>query len=340
MSKTMDIEAKERNTTVDFLKFVAIILVVVGHIMVSLYPENYNENLIFKICYSFHMPLFIFIGGGLTALKTDEKLSQFEWIIKCFKRLIVPYVIWNIVYCLLDGRIDFINALFIEPVLWYLINLFICDLVLFISVHTKKMKYLTLAGACILFLALYGLFREGNLVIKNMAMFFPFYLAGHMIFRSKDKAWVLFLKKYLWLGALLYPVLMVFFTYKQYDLVISKVQSALGISSFGGLIHIAALFYNHVVVAAFGIMFAWFIADVLSRADFLKRPIGKTAYIGRYTMFIYILEGITSYVIDGNFTNNMLISGLGLLFIRLAFPLLTAYILSYIPKVRVVLFGQ
>ena len=64
MSKTMDIEAKERNTTVDFLKFVAIILVVVGHIMVSLYPENYNENLIFKICYSFHMPLFIFIGGG------------------------------------------------------------------------------------------------------------------------------------------------------------------------------------------------------------------------------------------------------------------------------------
>ena len=55
---------KERNIVVDVLKAVAIILVVIGHVMASLYPENHNENLIFKICYSFHMPLFIFVGGG------------------------------------------------------------------------------------------------------------------------------------------------------------------------------------------------------------------------------------------------------------------------------------
>ena len=59
-----NLKLKERNIIIDLLKSVAIILVVVGHIMVSLYPENYNENLIFKICYSFHMPLFIFVGGG------------------------------------------------------------------------------------------------------------------------------------------------------------------------------------------------------------------------------------------------------------------------------------
>lgn len=59
-----NLKLKERNIIIDLLKSAAIILVVVGHIMVSLYPENYNENLIFKICYSFHMPLFIFVGGG------------------------------------------------------------------------------------------------------------------------------------------------------------------------------------------------------------------------------------------------------------------------------------
>ncbi len=64
MSEIIDIKAKERNITIDLLKFAAIILVVVGHIMVSLYPENCDDKLLFKICYSFHMPLFIFIGGG------------------------------------------------------------------------------------------------------------------------------------------------------------------------------------------------------------------------------------------------------------------------------------
>lgn len=54
----------QRNQILDILKAVAIFLVVVGHVTVSLYPENYNEELIFKVCYSFHMPLFIFIGGG------------------------------------------------------------------------------------------------------------------------------------------------------------------------------------------------------------------------------------------------------------------------------------
>ena len=72
----------------------------------------------------------------------------------------------------------------------------------------------------------------------------------------------------------------------------------------------------------------------------MKKPVKIAAYIGQYTMFIYILEGMTSFFINGNFMNNMLISGLGLLFIRLAFPLLAAYLLSYIPKVRDILFGQ
>lgn len=281
-----------------------------------------------------------FRWGGVTAFKSDEKIMQIKWIYNCFKRLMIPYFIWTAIYCLIGRRTDFLNALFLDPVLWYLINLFICDFILFISVHTKKMKNLTLIGFYILFFALYGVFRDGNLVIKNIALFFPFYLAGHIIFRSKEKPWVKYLKKYMWIGAILYPFSMIFFTYKQYDLVIAKIQSLLGITSYGGLIHMVVLFYNHFIVAPLGIMFVWFIVDSFSRMSLLKTPMEKISYIGQYTMFIYVLEGMTSYVFDGNFTSNMLISGVLLLFIRLAFPLLIAYLLSYIPKVRVVLFGQ
>ena len=342
MDPTLEVNSKlkERNIVIDALKAVAIILVVIGHVMVSLYPENYNENILFKICYSFHMPLFIFVGGGVTAYKSDEKIMQIKWIYNCFKRLMIPYFIWTAIYCLIGRRTDFLNALFLDPVLWYLINLFICDLILFISVHTKKMKNLTLICFYILFFALYGVFRDGNLVIKNIALFFPFYLAGHIIFRSKEKPWVKYLKKYMWIGAILYPFSMIFFTYKQYDLVIAKIQSLLGITSYGGLIHMAVLFYNHFIVAPLGIMFAWFIVDLLTQVNFLKKPITTVSYVGRYTMFIYVLEGMSSYIIAGNFANNMLISGIILVIIRMTIPLVVAYILSFVPKLRLILFGQ
>lgn len=68
MDKQLKAVSSYRNQTLDILKAAAIFLVVVGHVMVSLYPDNSNEKLIFKICYSFHMPLFIFIGGGTNSI--------------------------------------------------------------------------------------------------------------------------------------------------------------------------------------------------------------------------------------------------------------------------------
>lgn len=147
-------------------------------------------------------------------------------------------------------------------------------------------------------------------------------------------------KKYMWIGAILYPFSMIFFTYKQYDLVIVKIQNLLGIASHGGLIHMVVLFYNHFIVAPLGIMFVWFIVDSLSRMSLLKTPMEKISYIGQYTMFIYVLERLTSYVVDGNFANNMLICGIILVIIRMTIPLIVAYILSFVPKLRLILFGQ
>ena len=340
MTTQLTEKPSQRNQTLDVLKSVAIFMVVVGHVMVSLYPENYNEKFIFKICYSFHMPLFIFLAGGVTAFKTNDVIMHVQWIFRCFKRLMIPYFIWTVIYCLIDQRFDFLNVLLSDPILWYLINLFVCDLILFFSVHTGKIKYVTLVGSYIIFFVLYGLLKDSNLVIKNVAMFFPFYLSGHVIFRSKEKTWVKYLKKYLWIGALLYPVSMMFYTYKQYDLVIAKVQGLLGINSYGGLIHITALFYNHFVVATLGIMFIWFIIENITKINILKPVISKIAFIGQYTMFIYVLEPAVSYVVDGNFMNNTLLSGTLLVIIKMFCPLLIAYILSYIPKIRTFLFGQ
>lgn len=69
----------KRDKTIDILKGTAIILMVLGHVIQTIYaPDNYDENLIFKFIYSFHMPLFIFISGYLTGMKQEFSI---RWIL-------------------------------------------------------------------------------------------------------------------------------------------------------------------------------------------------------------------------------------------------------------------
>lgn len=75
----------------DNLKGFAILLVVLGHCVQST-VTGYDDNPIFKVIYSFHMPLFFMISGYVS-----YKYS-FSWRQSVSKRayqLLVPYCIWG-----------------------------------------------------------------------------------------------------------------------------------------------------------------------------------------------------------------------------------------------------
>lgn len=64
---------------IDSLKGIAILLVVISHAIVSMLGvDQANKNIIFRICYSFHMPLFMSISGFFTGvlLKTGNGLKR------------------------------------------------------------------------------------------------------------------------------------------------------------------------------------------------------------------------------------------------------------------------
>ena len=91
----------KRNEKIDVLRGWAIILVVFGHCMEyasghEFFSVNgiYN-NLIFKVIYSFHMPLFACISGWLFG-STIEKYASFDII---SRKSDYPY-------CLLDYIVD------------------------------------------------------------------------------------------------------------------------------------------------------------------------------------------------------------------------------------------
>lgn len=130
---------------IDIAKTLGIILVIVGHVVSS-------DTEIKKVIYSFHMPLFFMLSGML--LKVKKQYNALTWknlIEKKLKSLMIPYVIWALIYAsfsikhllfvLYGTRETLIKAGSLSS-LWFLPVMFIAfmivELVLQISIRGKK----------------------------------------------------------------------------------------------------------------------------------------------------------------------------------------------------------
>jgi fucose 4-O-acetylase-like acetyltransferase len=114
---------KERLEYIDALKGFAILLVVMGHVIPWSFQSFENVSsmsptpvLLWKIIYSFHMPLFMFVSGFLFG--QSHFVSPKEYILKMWKKtkmLLVPYIVCSIlIYMWRGGR---------EWTYWYLLTL-------------------------------------------------------------------------------------------------------------------------------------------------------------------------------------------------------------------------
>ncbi len=81
-------ELQNRIVFIDYSRAIGIILVIAGHI------NMYNSFCKVWI-YSFHMPLFFLLSGMLIA---PEMVNFKGFIVKRIRRLIVPFVIWGLIY--------------------------------------------------------------------------------------------------------------------------------------------------------------------------------------------------------------------------------------------------
>lgn len=85
----------KRIYSLDFVKLVAIYLVLWGHCIQSLIPEvgSGEGKPVFLYIYSFHMSLFMIISGYFAVNIEGETLKKL--IVSKFRQLIIPCISWG-----------------------------------------------------------------------------------------------------------------------------------------------------------------------------------------------------------------------------------------------------
>ncbi|CAG1020274.1 hypothetical protein MTYM_00165 [Methylococcales bacterium] len=177
-----------RIPSIDALRGLLILLVVVGHVLQFSSPD-YDSNLAFRLIYSFHMPLFIFISGYVSS---NDSKTPWLTLKKRFLSLVIPFFAWLPLtflwmnYSQGESTIsisDFIFQVIKSPDaggLWFLWVLFLLNFLIIICRIISQIHTLTIALAFYCLLNMIALLYPSSNVLgfKLVCWHFLFFIMG------------------------------------------------------------------------------------------------------------------------------------------------------------------
>ena len=173
---------KQRNLTFDYARFIAISLVILGH-LIQYNDIKFDDNYLFKIIYSFHMPLFVFISAYLSFNSLFERV-----LVKDIKQktvhLLLPFFIWGTIMYIVQDKNDFINLiLHPDSAYWFLWVLFWIYVLCKIMIYLYRYKKLY---ALVLIPIIYMVPSEylGFGLIKYLSIYF---ILGLLTYKYQDR---------------------------------------------------------------------------------------------------------------------------------------------------------
>jgi fucose 4-O-acetylase-like acetyltransferase len=226
-SKAFNLQGLERNRYewVDYLKGIAILLVVYRHVLIGIErsqvdvpPVLADANMIF---YSFRMPLFFILSGlFINSSLAKRTLGQLTWL--KFENLLYPYLVWAFIQVSLQialsgitnsnrGFLDYTYILYQPRNLdqfWYLPALFNTTMIYLLLKKKAKLAHWAqlVLGTGLYFLSFY--YQEVSM-ISDWMEFYVFFALGdaisHFFFRDKTQK---VLKSY-WTLLLMIPLFIV-----------------------------------------------------------------------------------------------------------------------------------
>lgn len=295
-------ESKVRLKSFDVLKFFAIFLVLWGHSIQYFLTSNFYDEPVYRIIYSFHMPLFIMISGYFSLSSMSQPL--FAFVKKKFIQLLLPCFSWIVVLGLVEflSRTHFLTQspalLFIHMKgmlfyifwsfvgkfpFWFLKTCFFCYLLAYLGSHLKMNKYLWMSLTVIL------------------SQFFPFYYSFDIMYpcflvgmelRANSKFYIQICRHYFWLFVMFFLMLCFWdqFFWGFDGILRTLIVGYLHIDSYS-FITMVSKFYK-IIIGLFGsLAFVGLICSLITqeRKGWL---ISLCSNWGQYTLGIYILQAI------------------------------------------------
>ncbi len=303
--------ARVHNNYLDVLKGLTIILVVLGHSIQM--HINFDDNILFRVIYAFHMPLFMFLSGAVAAY--SSKPMNLDFLKKKFIVLVIPFLAWIPLAYRLDYAyrtttfLHYLKTIIKTPDvgLWFLPVLFMlfCSLAFILFLQ----RYIGTAGFILAGFLIYAL-PATRFGLGLVRWHLPFFLTGYFIFKyQKHLSW---LRVPVMIFCLVtFPVLAAFWhrttepafsggvhgLLSRHTLDTIQVGDWLNFNFFQFLIN----FYKYLVGFS-GIGFIYFAMQIPSKISFIRRFLSKT---GQYTMDIYVLS------------NRLLFLGIGIYWVNI-----------------------
>jgi len=182
-----------RNTYIDALKGIAIIIVVFAH-SVQINDADFSHNPFYLTFVPFAMPLFMLLSGFI--IFTQISSPVLIYIKKYALRLILPFFVWALVsYVYFRFYSDFSLPAYLWSVakapgthLWFLWNLFINAVVLFLVLKLVRVKnwgrwenYFVIAS-----MLFSRAFSSDYFGLSDFKVYYPYYAAGYFVFKYWD----------------------------------------------------------------------------------------------------------------------------------------------------------
>ncbi|EOJ9894194.1 acyltransferase family protein [Escherichia coli] len=326
---------KDRDVKIDFLKALATLLVVVGH-CIQFSDIDFDNNLLFRVIYSFHMPLFMCIAGFLFVEK-DKVINE---LVKKAKLLLVPFFSWSVVsYFLmngsgsnLDGLTKHITSVIANPALglWFLPTLFVCFLVFYILPRKDKELYVMAVILALSVMVKVIDFLSFD-ILKLVAWQMPFFLSGYLI--RKYELISVFRRKEVFFASFFIFVIFV----SQWQR--TSTTNLFGYPLDGGMIAFASNMIVRYVCALSAIVVLFGINIRISNGIML----GVLLFLSNNSLSVYAVQTVILGMIIGmmgEFTQNQAIVAISSFSFSVIAIVIIVSAINKIKFVRVILFGR
>lgn len=294
----------QRNAYFDNARLLFISLVVFGHLIQPFVSGSTPIASLYTWIYTFHMPAFIMIAGYFAKGSKDP-----SYIATLAKKLLIPYVIFQIIYTiyyfLIDKKGWLVDSIFYPHwSLWFLFSLFSWHLLLIL--YRKIPAFAGIALALLLGVIIGYFDQVGHMFsLSRTFVFFPYFLIGYWL---SERHINLLKQKKLQISAVLILISTATLIYylphiNSGWLLASKSYSSLGVEYAGSIYRLSV--YLTSLLIAFSVL------ALVPRRRF------SFTVLGERTLYVYLLHGfIVQYFRQGDIlqANNLLeFSGIVLL---------------------------